>query len=132
MHSLRRRPTTRPSSFTRNWRTCSPARTRVPSQNRPLSRPRTSRSPSPSDADRPAYRGRRRWGMADQVLTEVSAVVAAERVDALRAAYRQLANEPLPEGLLRSELLRGLDGRWRIQTLWRDRAAIAALRARSE
>jgi len=35
---------------------------------------------------------------------------------------------PKPDGLLRSELLRGQAGLWRIQTTWRDRDAIIALR----
>ncbi|MFJ3728917.1 hypothetical protein ACIPYQ_41070 [Streptomyces sp. NPDC090045] len=30
---------------------------------------------------------------------------------------------------MRTELLSGQDGRWRIQTLWRDRAALDAMRA---
>jgi hypothetical protein len=33
-----------------------------------------------------------------------------------------------PDGLIRSELLRGQDGAWRIQTTWRDLDAIRALR----
>ncbi|NUR01181.1 MAG: hypothetical protein HOY79_33030 [Streptomyces sp.] len=67
--------------------------------------------------------------MSGQVLTEVSAVVAAEREADLVAAYRALVVGPLPEGLIRTELLSGKEGRWRIQTLWRDRAALDAMRA---
>ncbi|WP_149181026.1 hypothetical protein [Streptomyces sp. TRM49041] len=66
--------------------------------------------------------------MAGQVLTEVSAVVSPERESDLVAAYRELVAGPLPDGLMRTELLSGQDGRWRIQTLWRDRAALDAMR----
>jgi hypothetical protein len=38
----------------------------------------------------------------------------------------------LPDGLVRTELLRGQDGTWRIQSLWRDRAALTAAREASE
>jgi quinol monooxygenase YgiN len=67
--------------------------------------------------------------MTGQVLTEVSAVVAPEREAALVAAFRELVAQPMPDGLVRTELLSGQDGRWRIQTLWRDRAALDAMRA---
>ncbi len=67
--------------------------------------------------------------MTGQVLSEVSAVVAPEREAGLVAAYRELVARPLPDGLLRTELLGGADGHWRIQTLWRDRAALDAMRA---
>ncbi|MGC0415294.1 antibiotic biosynthesis monooxygenase family protein [Embleya sp. AB8] len=70
--------------------------------------------------------------MTGQVLTEVGAVVAAEREGDLVAAYRELVALPLPDGLLRTELLGGQDGHWRIQTLWRDRAALDAMRASPE
>ncbi|RKT05622.1 hypothetical protein BX286_3626 [Streptomyces sp. 3211.6] len=66
--------------------------------------------------------------MAGQVLSEVSGVVAAGREADLVAAYRELVSHPLPDGLIRSELLRGQDGVWRIHTLWRDRAALEAVR----
>ena len=70
--------------------------------------------------------------MTGQVLTEVSAVVAPEREAGLVSAYRKLVAGPLPDGLLRTELLSGPDGHWRIQTLWRDRAALDAMRAAPE
>ncbi|MBB1253782.1 antibiotic biosynthesis monooxygenase [Streptomyces alkaliterrae] len=66
--------------------------------------------------------------MADHVLSEVSAEVAPEREADLLAAYRELVGGALPDGLVRTELLRGADGHWRIQTLWRDRAALEAVR----
>lgn len=47
----------------------------------------------------------------------------------LVAGYRELtADVPRPDGLLRSELLRGQGGRWVVQTLWRDRQAVLAAR----
>ncbi|MBC9731461.1 hypothetical protein [Streptomyces sp. TRM68367] len=67
--------------------------------------------------------------MTGQILTEVSAVVPTEREADLVAAYRELVAHPLPDGLIRTELLSGQDGRWRIQTLWRDRAALETMRA---
>ncbi|MEY9834947.1 hypothetical protein [Streptacidiphilus sp. EB103A] len=70
--------------------------------------------------------------MTGQVLTEVSAIVATDRAGDLIAAYREVLARPLPDGLLRSELLSGPDGHWRIQTLWRDRAALDAMRAAPE
>ena len=65
--------------------------------------------------------------MSGQVLTEVSAVVAIEREAVLLSAYRDLLAQPMPDGLVRTELLRGQDGHWRIQTLWQDRAALDAI-----
>ena len=38
----------------------------------------------------------------------------------------------VPGGLVRTELLRGRDRQWRIQTLWRDRAALDAMRSAPE
>ncbi|MDF2270506.1 hypothetical protein P2Q00_34525 [Streptomyces coacervatus] len=70
--------------------------------------------------------------MTGQVLTEVSAAVAPEREADLVAAYRELVAGTLPDGLVRTELLGGQDGHWRIQTLWRDRAALDAMRAAPE
>ncbi|MCX4420310.1 hypothetical protein FNV62_40155 [Streptomyces sp. RLB3-17] len=67
--------------------------------------------------------------MSGQVLTEVSAIVTPEREADLVAAYRELVAHTLPDGLMRTELLGGQDGRWRIQTLWRDRAALDVVRA---
>lgn len=70
--------------------------------------------------------------MTGQVLTEVSGIVAPEREADLREAYRDVLAHPLPDGLVRTELLDGGNGRWRVQTLWRDRAALEAMRAGAE
>ncbi len=64
-----------------------------------------------------------------KVMTSVTAVVPAEREAEFLAGYRELnAARDKPDGLLRSELLRGKERRWLLQTLWRDRAAILAAR----
>ncbi|KJK59991.1 antibiotic biosynthesis monooxygenase [Saccharothrix sp. ST-888] len=67
--------------------------------------------------------------MSGRVLSEVSAVVAAERETELVDSYRELVAGPLPDGLIRTELLRGPGGRWRVQSLWRDRIALEAVRS---
>jgi hypothetical protein len=67
--------------------------------------------------------------MSGMVLTVVSAEVDADRVNDLIDAYRSVLSGPLPAGLLGSALLRGASGRWEISTMWRDRAALDAMRA---
>jgi len=67
--------------------------------------------------------------MSGQVLSEVSALVAPEREAELITSYRELVAGPLPDGLIRTELLRGAGHRWRVQSLWRDRAALEAVRS---
>lgn len=64
-----------------------------------------------------------------RILTTVTLVVPDDREGEVLPAYRELtASGPRPDGLLRSELLQGPDGRWAIHTLWRDREAIMAAR----
>jgi len=63
-----------------------------------------------------------------KILTSVTAVVPAEREAAFLHGYRSMLDAPKPDGLLRSALLRGQNGTWLIQTLWRDRDAIAGAR----
>jgi Antibiotic biosynthesis monooxygenase len=70
--------------------------------------------------------------MPGEVMTEVSAVVAAERADEVAVAFAELTQRPLPDGLLRTELLAGQAGEWKIQSLWRDQAALDAMRAGAE
>jgi hypothetical protein len=62
------------------------------------------------------------------VLTEVRATVDPSRHEELVAGFEALLAESRPDGLLRTELLH-VDGEWRIQTLWRDRDALAAMRS---
>ena len=63
------------------------------------------------------------------IITTVDAVVSADREAELIEGFRRMTTAPSPDGLIRSELLRGQEGRWRIQTTWRDRQAVVALRA---
>jgi len=70
--------------------------------------------------------------MAGEVLTVVAATVDPARVEELVAAYQALEAEPVPNGLLASVLLKGDNGQWQIATLWRDRAALDAVRAAPE
>ena len=70
--------------------------------------------------------------MPGEIMTEVSAIVAGERTGDVLAAFTELAQRPLPDGLLRTELLKGRDGEWKIQSLWRDRAALDVMRAGPE
>jgi hypothetical protein len=67
-----------------------------------------------------------------EILTSVTATVDADREAELTSGFRNLVARPMPEGLLRTELLRGKDQSWRIETLWRDRAALEAVRAGGE
>ena len=58
--------------------------------------------------------------MSERVLSEVSATVPPDREGEFLAGFEELVSLPRPDGLLRTELLRGPDGEWRVQTLWRD------------
>jgi quinol monooxygenase YgiN len=70
--------------------------------------------------------------MTEAILTEVRATVRSARVPELLEGFRKLADTPVPDGLLHSWLVREDDEHWRIQTLWRDRAALDAMRAGPE
>jgi hypothetical protein len=70
--------------------------------------------------------------MDEQILTSVSAKVDPSRDGELVDGFSALMDGTLPDGLVRSELLRGQDGTWRIQSLWRDRAALTAAREAGE
>jgi hypothetical protein len=48
------------------------------------------------------------------------------------AAFAEPTRRPLPDGLVRTELLAGRDGDWKIQSLCRDQAAPDAMRAGPE
>jgi len=65
------------------------------------------------------------------ILTVLEARVPPGGEQALRAAYAAAGAEPLPRGLMRTELLRDAreTARWRIQTWWESRAALDAMRA---
>jgi heme-degrading monooxygenase HmoA len=71
-------------------------------------------------------------GVSERVLSEVSATVRPDREGEFLAGFAELVSLPRPDGLLRTELLRGPDGEWRVQTLWRDLEALAATRVTPE
>ena len=62
------------------------------------------------------------------VLTEVRATVDPSRHADLVAGFEALLAASPPDGLLRTELLH-VEDEWRIQTLWRDREALVAMRS---
>lgn len=66
------------------------------------------------------------------ILTIVRADVEQRQAEELVAAYETLLAEGLPEGLLRTQLLGDGQGHWAIHSLWRDRAALDAMRAAPE
>ena len=63
------------------------------------------------------------------VLTILEATVAPDRVADLQAAFRAAAGH-VPPGLIRSHLIASTTDptRWRIETLWSSRDALAAMR----
>ena len=67
-----------------------------------------------------------------RILTVVSARVDPTREADLTAAYQAVLGEERPDGLLGSALLRAADNLWQIASLWRDRAALDAMRAAPE
>jgi heme-degrading monooxygenase HmoA len=71
-------------------------------------------------------------GVLERVVSEVSATVPADREREFLAGFQELVSLPRPDGLLRTELLRGPNGEWRVQTLWRDLEALAATRVTPE
>ncbi len=70
--------------------------------------------------------------MGTRIMTQVTATLPEERATEVVAAFERLLAGGRPDGLLRTELLRGTGGEWRIETLWRDRAALDAMRAGPE
>jgi quinol monooxygenase YgiN len=70
--------------------------------------------------------------MATRVVTVIDANIASDREQMLLDGFRQIIEGTKPPGLLGSELLRGQNGEWRIQTAWRDREALLAVRGSGE
>ena len=70
--------------------------------------------------------------MSAPLVTTIDAKVQSEREQELLNGFRRMNEGDKPAGLLRSELLRGQDGAWRIQTTWRDMDALMALRNSGE
>jgi len=66
---------------------------------------------------------------SEPVLTVITAAVEASREAELLDGFRRLLAGPLPDGVLRTELLRGREGTWRVETLWRDRGALESVRS---
>src|SRR4051812_20051933 len=72
--------------------------------------------------------------MGTRLITSVDARVRADREQELLDGFGELIEGDQPDGLLRSELLRGPDctcrvrTTWRVQTTWRDIDALRALR----
>src|SRR3954465_10536892 len=66
------------------------------------------------------------------ILTIVTADVDEGSAPDLVAAYKSLLAERLPAGLLETRLLGDGEGHWAIHSLWRDRAALDAMRAAPE
>ena len=64
------------------------------------------------------------------IITALEALVPEERAAALEAAYEELGRRALPDGLVRSHLVRSVNspGLWRLETTWRDRQALEAMR----
>ena len=70
--------------------------------------------------------------MSSPVVTTVDVTIPPDREQELLDGFRRLNDGDKPAGFVRTELLRGQDGAWRIQTAWRDRDAVIALRAAGE
>jgi len=66
------------------------------------------------------------------ILTIVTADIDETLASELTAAYQALLAEGLPDGLLETQLLSNGQGGWAIHSLWRDRAALEAMRASPE
>jgi hypothetical protein len=70
--------------------------------------------------------------MNPHILTVVTATVDSDREGDLLAGFHSLVAGPVPDGLLRTQLLQGANRDWCIQSLWRDRNALDSMRASSE
>jgi heme-degrading monooxygenase HmoA len=70
--------------------------------------------------------------MNHPLVTTVDTTVPAELEQALLDEFKAMNGAAKPDGLLRSELLRGQGGAWRIQSTWRDREALLAVRNSGE
>ena len=66
------------------------------------------------------------------LLTIVSADVDESRAEELTRAFETLLTEGLPDGLVATQLLGDGRGHWAIHSLWRDAAALEAMRSAPE
>lgn len=67
--------------------------------------------------------------MNKRVVTAVDAQVDPGQEAVLLDGYRRLTRDHQPDALLRTELLRGQAGAWRVQTTWESLEALQAVRA---
>ena len=65
------------------------------------------------------------------VITVLEARLEIARTADVVEAYAQISKQPRPAGLVRSQLVQGLNDPsvWQIQTVWESREALAAMRA---
>lgn len=66
------------------------------------------------------------------IRTIVTADVDQGQAQELVGAFRTLLADGLPDGLLDTQLLGDGEGHWAIHSLWRDQAALDAMRAASQ
>jgi hypothetical protein len=66
--------------------------------------------------------------MGKAVVTAIDVKVDPSREAELLDGFRQLSEGGWPDALVRTELLRGRDGTWRVQSTWRDLEAVIAMR----
>ena len=71
---------------------------------------------------------RKGLAMSAHVITVVDATIDPARETDLLAGFRALNEGERPPGLLCSQLLRGQDGAWRIESTWDDLESLMALR----
>lgn len=75
---------------------------------------------------------RKETHMGAAIVATVDTMIEPEHEQDLINGFHQMTAGPRPEGLLRSELLRGQGKAWRIQTTWRDRDSLLVQRATGE
>jgi len=63
------------------------------------------------------------------VVTATDAKIDSAREAELVAGFRAINDSEVPDGVVRTELLRGQNDLWRIQTTWRDLDSVRAVRA---
>ena len=66
--------------------------------------------------------------MSKRVVTTLDAHIDPAREAEFLDGYRRLTQEEQPPALIRSELLRGQQDAWRIQTTWQDFDSLMAVR----
>jgi hypothetical protein len=77
-------------------------------------------------------KGKDEGRMNQLVVTTIDTRVQTQDEQDLLDGFSQINRATKPDGLVRSELLRGQEGAWRIQTTWRGREALLAVRDSGE